>query len=82
MGNYGDININRGETALLAYYAGCLSEKHTGICSFVAGISVGKMVADVTKGCRTEQCVRQCVEGYVSIAVTEKSECMGYIHAA
>lgn len=77
-----DIYVDGGQVALFADYAGCLAQKMAGICSFVAWVGVGEMVADVAEGGCAEHGVGEGVQGDICVAVAEEASFVGDFNSA
>lgn len=73
LGDDGYVDVDGGEVALFPYNAGCLAEELAGVCSFVAGIGVGEVVAYIAESCGSEHGVCKGVESDIGVAVAEQT---------
>ena len=70
LGNDGQIHV-ADAVAFFGYDLDHSSEKPPGVGTFVGGIGVGEVIADVAHGGSAKEGVGEGVEGYVGIAVAE-----------
>ena len=57
-------------------------QQFQGIRTFISGVSVWKMVADVPESCCSQQGIRHRMEEHIRVAVTQKPLFKGNMHAA